>query len=1096
MAKIDDKIKQLESLNAELRRKLTQYLSGSLDEGAFERAYEKIEKKQEKLKDEISNIGNISSQQSSKIRQLEKDFDKMSNQASSTVGALGTKTKQTGDFLSDFFGSMYDGLNRGQGGWKQMNTSLDEFSGTLNILDGQNIEFWREYHRRIREVGVAYGLSGQRLEEFKESNLELERSFVATGLDVTQLKDGISGLYDVTGQVNQLSPEFAKNLGNISSVMNMTTGEVGRFMGEFKNLNVSFGTTTKLLEDLRYSAEKSALNTNQVLKKFTDNFADLNKYSFRNGVQGMMDMVKQSTLLKSNMNAVLTLSDKLIDPEQTMEFAANMQLLGGSFSQLGDFNQLMYDAAVAPEELQKNIAKAAASLGTFEEKTGRLDLSFVDRMQLKQLAAQTGQSEKELMNMSTTLAKIDRMKYSINIPDLTEDQMNVLGAMAEFDTERGEYMVKVGGETKSVAELSKEDIDKISEVKEDQTFENLRVSRMDTADITATNLILGQYSTLDMFKVLGLDNEKIKEQSNETMKVVIDSFHQNVKKGIFEPIEDFASTFAESKVTDFLKEFTNGFIEFEGIVKNVTKDIKLSDAGKIIDEILGGFMDYLEKETSKTEKGESIKHEDGGILVGKSHSEGGIPFTVGGRPGFEAEGGEVLLTKGVSQNSELLSAASNINEMAGGKKLFAKGGVVTKGDIQNNDFDTLIRVVNDSSLVTDYFLEKIDATLNDSRDILNKNNEELIKFSSFKPLVETEKNTSQIVPNFEIDLSSYKTVIDDAFDLLFSDITKTLRESVESVPLLDLDNVLSTVRDISLGFKDFMSKKIDDSESTNLERSGENIERPNLGFVEKVESNKMTELPAVFDIALKKFSEINKESSTYGDTITSTSSKIESLINNLNNPSIRNEYNNTSVGYNVSNIKKEEENKNFTDLNSTNYSISKKDNKEENYLSNYYTNNKENLMSNVGVVTPSMKDNKEENYISNYYTNNKENLMSNVGVVTPLPTSIDISNKATDERLKQGGLIQRPEMSVGTTSIQPMSGKIDIGGNISFDKIVLELGDRQLMTELPASVKDGILKETEEKIKIYLQGAYSTIITNPSGINDGKFSSRPEQLVS
>ena len=40
-----------------------------------------------------------------------------------------------------------------------------------------------------------------------------------------------------------------------------------------------------------------------------------------------------------------------------------------------------------------------------------------------------------------------------------------------------------------------------------------------------------------------------------------------------------------------------------------------------------------------------VKYEKGGLLKGNSHSEGGIPFTVAGRGGFEAEGGEYIVNK-------------------------------------------------------------------------------------------------------------------------------------------------------------------------------------------------------------------------------------------------------------------------------------------------------------------------------------------------------------------------------------------------------------------------------------------------------------------
>lgn len=68
------------------------------------------------------------------------------------------------------------------------------------------------------------------------------------------------------------------------------------------------------------------------------------------------------------------------------------------------------------------------------------------------------------------------------------------------------------------------------------------------------------------------------------------------------------------------------------------------------------------------------KFSKGGILQGKSHAGGGIPFSVAGRGGFEAEGNEILLTKNVAQNSFGKKMASDLNSMFGGVK-FAGGGI-------------------------------------------------------------------------------------------------------------------------------------------------------------------------------------------------------------------------------------------------------------------------------------------------------------------------------------------------------------------------------------------------------------------------------------
>ena len=65
----------------------------------------------------------------------------------------------------------------------------------------------------------------------------------------------------------------------------------------------------------------------------------------------------------------------------------------------------------------------------------------------------------------------------------------------------------------------------------------------------------------------------------------------------------------------------------------------------------------------------------GGVLQGPSHENGGIPFSIGGQPGFEAEGNEIIINEKSSQMFKPL--LSKINEAGGGVK-FAQGGDLSK----------------------------------------------------------------------------------------------------------------------------------------------------------------------------------------------------------------------------------------------------------------------------------------------------------------------------------------------------------------------------------------------------------------------------------
>ncbi len=74
------------------------------------------------------------------------------------------------------------------------------------------------------------------------------------------------------------------------------------------------------------------------------------------------------------------------------------------------------------------------------------------------------------------------------------------------------------------------------------------------------------------------------------------------------------------------------------------------------------------------------KFQDGGYLDGKSHSQGGIPFTINGQSGFEAEGGEFIVNKVSTAKFRPLLEKIN-NQYKIGKTvpstLYQNGGIVT-----------------------------------------------------------------------------------------------------------------------------------------------------------------------------------------------------------------------------------------------------------------------------------------------------------------------------------------------------------------------------------------------------------------------------------
>ena len=104
---------------------------------------------------------------------------------------------------------------------------------------------------------------------------------------------------------------------------------------------------------------------------------------------------------------------------------------------------------------------------------------------------------------------------------------------------------------------------------------------------------------------------------------------------------------------------------------------------------------------------ETDKYESGGLIVGKSHASGGVPFTVAGRGGFEAEGGEYIINKRAT--AMYFPVLEAINKSAGygsyNPVYMAAGGVIkqptpVQTDIKELkiDFDKMMNAIREGAM--------------------------------------------------------------------------------------------------------------------------------------------------------------------------------------------------------------------------------------------------------------------------------------------------------------------------------------------------------------------------------------------------------------
>lgn len=122
------------------------------------------------------------------------------------------------------------------------------------------------------------------------------------------------------------------------------------------------------------------------------------------------------------------------------------------------------------------------------------------------------------------------------------------------------------------------------------------------------------------------------------------------------------------------------------------------------------------------------KFEDGGIVDGPSHANGGVPFTVQGRGGYEMEGGEFIVNKSATtKHRDLLERinASTLPYGRGGKMKFATGGMV--GGINTDNSVDYLKVIAEASMSTATNTSKPVRAFVSKRDLVSDSSERRIR---------------------------------------------------------------------------------------------------------------------------------------------------------------------------------------------------------------------------------------------------------------------------------------------------------------------------------------------------------------------------------
>jgi hypothetical protein len=359
--------------------------------------------------------------------------------------------------------------------------------------------------------------------DFKTAFNELEKGASAVNYQLLLSRTRISEFKTTIADTAPLVAKLGGNLQDVVNTINETSTALGRnvifepevyeklfaaqqLLGKgtetlIRNFSEAGIMTSKIGENLEKSLQyvrTVGVDARTVIGDVVDNTDLLNRFSFKDGVEGFTKMAAQASIIKASMRDIASFADKVFEPEGAIETAAAFQRLGVFVGDLADPFTLMNKSLNDPEGLIMNLASAGEKFTQFNEEAGRFEINPSAMGQMKALAEAAGVGVGEFKKMSLNLAEFNARASEIDIKfNLSDDQKMFIANLAYLDTDN-EYKIKVTDEktgesiATAVKDLTDKQINKLNELSkeepktlEDLTRDSMNIQQLVQNDVNA-----------------------------------------------------------------------------------------------------------------------------------------------------------------------------------------------------------------------------------------------------------------------------------------------------------------------------------------------------------------------------------------------------------------------------------------------------------------------------------------------------------------------------------------------------------------------------------------------------------------------------------
>ena len=421
-------------------------------------------------------------------------------------------------------------------------------------------------------------------DRLQESMFNVYKQTVSIGGSTKDVIDFAEQYATTTGRVPPILEESVVEAIKLSKEFGISTKEIAAMTGEFSKLGLTQPKAIEAIKKIGETARKNMVNAATLTKTVQENLKKTASYTFKDGVKGLTEMAAKAQRLGVSLESSFSLFDKFMDPDKAIEFASEMQMLGGEFA--AQFGDPFSNMGASVEELREKLTKSASSFAEFDAKTGEFKVSREGLKALRILSDQTGESMESLASVATQSAKEMKIMNEVGFkPEISDDDRKLLSSIA--DQKDGEWKVQLPGteEWIKVSEVNAknmEDFQKASQFKE-KTVEEVNKSMLSIAE--QQNATLQQIRDAVILRGgldTGKDVAKIANTINESLgkaaEKIADLYPATKMKEIVNEAEIALTSYINTNFEAHLNKIIKGFEDVAKALGRIVPTIPSEDA--------------------------------------------------------------------------------------------------------------------------------------------------------------------------------------------------------------------------------------------------------------------------------------------------------------------------------------------------------------------------------------------------------------------------------------------------------------------------------------------------------------------------------------